>query len=106
LEDLRHTYTNMGGCTALGILNTEMKTVRYWTMSPMSLDEIINYLDHPLKTIEDVAEPLMEGVCSVDVFKSPEFQEEHDVIWSVIFQADSIVCCSGKKIAILRNRRG
>ena len=96
----------MGGCTALGILNTGTKTITYWTMAPMSLDEIINYLDHPLNVIRDIAEPLFEGTCTMEVFKSPEFQEEHDVIWSVMFLEESIVCHNGKKIAILRNRRG
>jgi hypothetical protein len=95
----------MGGCTALGILNDDNKTVTYWMMAPMSLDEIINYLDHPLNVIRDVAGPLMEGTCTTGVFKSLEFQEEHDIIWSVIFMADSIVCHNGKKIAILRNRQ-
>lgn len=96
----------MGGCTALGILNADNKTVRYWMMAPMSLDEIINYLDDPLNVIEDTAAPLIEGICTAEVFKSTDFQEEHDIIWSVIFMAGSIVCHNGKKIAILRNRSG
>jgi hypothetical protein len=71
---------------------------------PMSLDEISNYLDYPLNAIKDAAVPITEGICTSEVFKSRDFQEEHDIIWSVIFMEGSIVCHNGKKIAILRNR--
>ena len=75
--------------------------IHYWFAHGLTLDEIrLTMFDN------DPNIPAVEGTCTIDHFKSPEFITQHDAEWVVIVLPDSLVCHDLYSTIIMRVRRG
>jgi hypothetical protein len=79
--------------------------VDYYFMGDSALADIRKYLKEPYRVMKDCAKPLFKGNCTLQEYKSREFQDEHDLVGACIILPDSIVCYDQDTIVIYRKRR-
>jgi hypothetical protein len=95
----------MGGQTAFGFYDNDTKLVSYYFMGDYAVNDIKSYVLEPYNVMKDAAQPLIEGCCSIEEFKSSEFHEEHDLVCAAMILPESIVCYDAKTIVIYKKRR-
>lgn len=95
----------MGGQTAFGFYDNDTKLVWYYFMGDSAVNDIDLYVLEPYNVLYDSAKPLFEGCCSIEEFKSSEFQDEHDLVAAAMILPGSIVCYKLKCISITKKRR-
>jgi hypothetical protein len=74
-------------------------------MGDSAIADIKKYLKEPYNVMKDCAKALLDGNCTIQRYKSREFQEEHDLVGACIIMPDSIVCYDLETIVIYRRRR-
>jgi hypothetical protein len=74
-------------------------------MGDSAIADIKKYLKEPYHVMKDCAKALLDGNCTIQQYKSREFQEEHDLVGACIIMPDSIVCYDLETIVIYRRRR-
>lgn len=96
----------MGGQTAFAFIDpSDSHRVDYYFMGDYALADIKMYLKEPFKVMKDCAKPLFKGNCTLQEYKSREFQEDHDLVGACIILPDSIVVYDAETIVIYRRRR-
>ena len=95
----------MGGQTAFGFYDNDTKLVSYYFMGDYAVNDIELYVLEPYNVLYDSAKPLFEGCCSIEEFKSSEFQDEHDLVCAAMILPGAIVCIKPKCISITKKRR-
>jgi len=97
----------MGGQSAFAFMDPyDPQRVDYYFMGDSALADIRKYLKEPYKVMKDCAKPLFNGNCTLQEYKSREFQDEHDLVGACVILPDSIVCYDSETIVIYRKRRG
>jgi hypothetical protein len=95
----------MGGQTAFGLYDPDAKLVSYYFMGDYAINDIKKLLKEPYNVLYDCAQPLIQGNCLLDEFKSREFQDEHDLVGAVMILPDSFVAYDSDTIVIYKRRR-
>ena len=95
----------MGGQTAFGFYDNDTKLVSYYFMGDYAVNDIKSYVLEPYNVMKDAAQPLIEGCCSIEEFKSSKFQEEHDLVCAAMILPESIGCYDAQTIVIYKKRR-
>ena len=95
----------MGGQTAFGLYDPDAKLVSYYFMGDSAMNDIKTLLKEPYNVLWDCAQPLIQGNCLLDEFKSREFQDEHDLVGAVMILPDSFVAYDADTIVIYRRRK-
>ena len=95
----------MGGQTAFGFYDQAAKLVSYYFMGDSAMNDIKKLLREPYNVLWDCAQPLIQGNCLLDEFKSRHFQDEHDLVAAVLILPDSFVAYDTETIVIYRRRR-
>jgi hypothetical protein len=95
----------MGGQTAFGLYDPDAKLVSYYFMGDSAMNDIKTLLKEPYNVLYDCAQPLIQGNCLLDEFKSREFQDEHDLVAAVLILPDSFVAYDADTIVIYKRRR-
>jgi len=95
----------MGGQTAFGFYDYNTKLVSYYFMGDYAMNDIKSYVREPYNVLKDTAQPLIEGQCSIEEFKSSEFQEAHDLVCAAMILPGSIVCYDAQTIVIYKKRK-
>jgi len=96
----------MGGQSAFAFLDPcDPQRVEYYFMGDSAIADIKKYLKEPYNVMKDCAKALLDGNCTIQRYKSREFQEEHDLVGACIIMPDSIVCYDLETIVIYRRRR-
>ena len=96
----------MGGRSAFAFIDpSDSHRVDYYFMGDSALGDIKAYLKEPFKIMKDCAKPLFVGNCTVQEYKSKNFQDDHDLVGACIILPDCIVCYDAETIVIYRRRR-
>jgi hypothetical protein len=83
----------MGGQTAFAFIDpTNSHRVNYYFMGDYAINDIRNYVMEPFKVMQDCAQPLFCGNCTLEEYKSAMFAEEHDLVGACLILVDCIVC--------------
>jgi len=94
----------MGGQTAFGFYDQDAKLVSYYFMGDSAMNDIKVLLKEPYNVLWDCAKPLFNGNCLLSEFKSREFQDEHDLVASVMILPDSFVAYEAETIVVYKRR--
>ena len=95
----------MGGQTAFGFIDSsDSHRVEYYFMGDYAINDIRKYLMEPFKVMKDCAKPLFCGNCTLQEYKSREFQDQHDLVGACIILPDCIVCYDSETIVTYRRR--
>ena len=96
----------MGGQTAFAFLDSyDPQRVNYYFMGDSAMNDIKKYLMEPYNVMKDCAKPLFKGNCTLEEYKSREFQDEHDLVGAIIIMPDSIVVYDQETIVIYKRRK-
>jgi hypothetical protein len=95
----------MGGQTAFGFYDSDAKLVSYYFMSDYAVNDIKKLLREPYNVLVDTAQPLIQGNCLLDEFKSRDFQNEHDLVAAVMILPESFVAYDSDTIIIYKKRK-
>jgi hypothetical protein len=95
----------MGGQSAFGFYDYNTKLISYYFMGDSAANDIKAYVREPYNVLKDSAQPLIQGQCSIEEFKSSEFHEEHDLVCAAIILPHSIVCFDEHTVTIHRKRK-